>query len=235
MPVLTNADNLCLGAIPVNRVYAGATKVWPPNYLNAEVSTASSPDPGPLPSQCVFVWRAQGTNTALGSLCSQYEADPQRAWLIRRNNASGRMTVNLVVDGTSANAPSMSTVSAPASIPPTATPEVLAVAIDHAVASCRMWRTNVAGVLVADASAGTMAPVAPFDSNTVIRIGSFAAASTPWIGRIYWVELRTGLDPRAGTLIWRFDASEYRSGTTFTDARGRVWTLTNSGNGLVVP
>ena len=137
MPILTAADNLLLGSTPLNRVYAGATKVWPPNYLNAEVGTVSSPDPGPpLPTQCVFVFRVLGTTTVLGSLCSQYEVDPQRSWLIRRNQTNGAFTVNLVPSaGTAASSKAMVT-STPYT-PPTTVPETLAVSIDQSVASAR--------------------------------------------------------------------------------------------------
>jgi len=44
-------------------------------------------------------------------------------------------------------------------------------------------------------------------------------------GRIYWAQLEK-LD---GTVIWRFDATEYPgTGTSYTDPRGRVWTLSNA-------
>ena len=48
-------------------------------------------------------------------------------------------------------------------------------------------------------------------------------------GRIYWIEMRTGLDPAAGSVLWRFDAAEYSgSATSFTDPRGRTWTLSTA-------
>ena len=234
MPILTAADSLRLGATPLNRVYAGTTKVWPANYLDAEVGTASTPDPGPpLPSQCVFVFRVLGTTTALGSLCSQYEVDPQRSWLIRRNQTNGAFTVNLVPSaGTAASSKAMTT-STPYT-PPTTVAETLAVSIDQSVASTRIWRIGADGAWVADAAVTGVSVGPIFDSSTVIRIGSFSANATPWTGRIYWIEQRDGLDPAAGNLIWRFDASEYRSGTGWTDARGRVWTLINA-NSIIVP
>ena len=56
----------------------------------------------------------------------------------------------------------------------------------------------------------------------------------PWDGRIYSVELRTGLDPIGGALLWRFDGDDYPgTGTTYVDPRGRTWTL--SAAGAIVP
>ena len=50
-----------------------------------------------------------------------------------------------------------------------------------------------------------------------------------WGGRIHYVELRTGLNPAAGSVLWRFDANDYPgTGTVYTDPRGRTWTLTSA-------
>ena len=50
-----------------------------------------------------------------------------------------------------------------------------------------------------------------------------------WDGRVYWVEVRSGLDPAGGTVLWRFDADTYPgSGTSYKDHQGRTWTLTNT-------
>ena len=235
MPILTAADNLLLGATAVNRVYAGAKKVWPPNYLDAVVGSASTPDPGPLPAQCIWVYKVRNTlPVTIGVVAAQYEADPNRSWLVRRA-VNGTITLTMPTSaGTSSGARTYTTSNVPQRLP-TGGDEILANSFDETVATVRMWRVDATGAWVADASNGTvLSPQVTFDSTSVVRIGRFAT-STPWIGRIYWVELRTGLDPRAGTLVWRFDASEYPgTGTTFTDARGRVWTL-SAANSIVVP
>ena len=67
----------------------------------------------------------------------------------------------------------------------------------------------------------------PFNSVSTICVGSWSTGGQPWDGNIYWVEQRTGLDPAAGSVVWRFDAQEHISGTTWTDARGRLWTVNN--------
>jgi hypothetical protein len=66
------------------------------------------------------------------------------------------------------------------------------------------------------------------DSHGVVHLG-ISGTTDRWTGRIYWVELRTGTDPTAGTVIWRFDANDYPgTGTTYVDPRGRTWTLTSA-------
>ena len=39
----------------------------------------------------------------------------------------------------------------------------------------------------------------------------------------------TIVQPQPDSLIWRCDPSEYKTGLTWTDARGRVWTLSAAG------
>ena len=48
-----------------------------------------------------------------------------------------------------------------------------------------------------------------------------------WNQPIWWVEMRTGSVPGAGTLIFRFDPAEHPGGavTTWSDPRGRSWTI----------
>ena len=88
---------------------------------------------------------------------------------------------------------------------------------------------NLADSWVAGVSA-TFTKVVPFDSSSVMRIGQYPGGSMWSAGdRIYSVELRTGLDPAAGTVLWRFDANDYPgTGTSYADPRGRTWTLTNA-------
>jgi hypothetical protein len=67
------------------------------------------------------------------------------------------------------------------------------------------------------------------NSVTPLHIGSRSVSGTDrFNNRIHWVELRTGLNPGAGTLMCRFDASE-STGTTWTDPRGVPWTLSAAG------
>jgi hypothetical protein len=69
-----------------------------------------------------------------------------------------------------------------------------------------------------------------FDSTASITIGGLAGGSLyQWDGRIYSVEMRTGVVPGAGSVVWRFDAEDYPgTGTSYVDPRGRTWTLTTA-------
>ena len=70
-----------------------------------------------------------------------------------------------------------------------------------------------------------------FDASELLRIGiQLGGNPAVFEGNIYSVEQRSGLDPNAGGVLWRFDASEYPgTGTVYADPRGRTWTLTTAG------
>jgi hypothetical protein len=76
-------------------------------------------------------------------------------------------------------------------------------------------------------------PLVPYNSPEPVDIGrerfDWSVPGDGW-GRVYWAEMRTGVVPGEGTLLWRFDASE-RTGTEayFTDPRGRQWLLYRHG------
>ena len=71
-----------------------------------------------------------------------------------------------------------------------------------------------------------------FNSTSLLRIGQQTGGSpATFDGTIYWVEMRTGLDPDGGTVIAKFNANDYVSGTTTTSG-GRVWTTVS---GTITP
>ena len=61
-----------------------------------------------------------------------------------------------------------------------------------------------------------------------------APYNTP-LGQFYWVEMRSGSDYLNGSLLWRMDIDEYVTGTAWTDARGRTWTLSNEASVVFDP
>ena len=76
--------------------------------------------------------------------------------------------------------------------------------------------------------AGPAAPGGFVDVAAALEVGAQHVGTQHfWKGRIQWVEMRTGLVPGAGLRKFRFDASEHRADTTWTDANGRTWTITN--------
>ena len=211
-------------------------------WLVPSVSNATCPDPGNfIGDDFVFVMKAKGPLVATGALtvASQSPADPNRAWRMNRNGlsgtaAQGALQASFYPAGTVAGPPG--SFNAPSSVTnngitlDVANAQLLAYAYNKTTGAWRSMLSTDGGVtwpVVRSGTATTMA--AFFDSTGPVRIGSDATGgSTVWDGTINWVEVRSGIDPLAGTLLWRFDANEHVSGTSWTDARGHVWTLTSA-------
>jgi hypothetical protein len=68
------------------------------------------------------------------------------------------------------------------------------------------------------------------NSASPLHIGSRSVTGTDrYNNRVHWAELRTGLNPGAGTLRWRFDATEAPPGaTSYIDPRGVPWDLSST-------
>lgn len=196
-------------------------------YLTGTVGSATTPDPGPLPDEFTLVYKVRGpTGGAQNVIAAQWTSSPNMAYMFQRTVGSTNHGFWYSLDGTA-----VVQRSAPGeAITPTAD-QFLAMSISRTQFLNRPWSsTNGTGWTPVNAGV-TSAPLAtPFvDATGVLRIGARITNTEPWNGRIYWVELRTGLDPAAGTVLWRFDADEYPgTGTTWTDPRGRAWTLTTA-------
>ena len=68
------------------------------------------------------------------------------------------------------------------------------------------------------------------NSATPLHIGSRSVTGTDrYNQRIYWVEMRTGLNPGAGNLVFRCDASDWSTGTYWYDRRDVQWSLSAAG------
>jgi hypothetical protein len=74
---------------------------------------------------------------------------------------------------------------------------------------------------VSENNAGTMGAGSTFTANTGQTVTVNQTAGN------------TVVQPQPDTTVWRFDANDYVSGTSYTDPRGRVWTL--SAGGAIVP
>ena len=75
----------------------------------------------------------------------------------------------------------------------------------------------------------TLAWLQTINSTVALHIGSRSVTGADRFNqRIYWVEMRAGLNPGAGSLRFRFDSSE-ASGTSWTDPRGVPWSLSAAG------
>jgi hypothetical protein len=234
---------LRVGVIPEPDVpgYWTDAVAYVPGYLTPTVGTVTTPDPGPLPNDFVVVFKVQGPTTATApatanqTIASQYDADPQRSWLLRRVFTNGQLAWTFTPTGTAAAATGRSS-------PTTATP--ITAGADEYVAIANTFNDGLGGGTPGHVSAyrstdggATWTPqgtttnwvaTTAFDSTGPVRVGAWSTTGDKFYGRIYWCELRTGLDPAAGTVVWRFDADDYPGGsvTSYTDPRGRTWTLT---------
>jgi hypothetical protein len=245
MTALNYAEKLRLGSKFVDRAYVGTTKVWPQTedqlaWFTPTTGGISTPDPGVPPTTFTLVSKLRGPfNAAVyNTLAAQYPSSSGRSWHFSRRadteTYAGRIHSSLSENGTTWK---VNTVAPGTGLLPINYDydEELAVAIDitGAVGTARIqvWE-KLQGIWQRIGNLTTVysgsAPVL-FDSSAPVTIGASGdGTSNPFDGRIYSVEMRTGLVPNAGTVLWRFDANDYPgSGMEFTDPRGRVWTMTN--------
>jgi hypothetical protein len=184
-------------------------------YLNAEVGYASLPDPGPFPAEATVIWTARSNLPLTGPgdehIASQDGTPDQgekRAWNVYRpafgldhwfwlqspdQSGWGSDLVQHLVQ----------------QLPATGEVEHLAMTIDQApVLSVRLYREVDGQWAPVGPAQSQPGPIAMVDSPSPIRIGRGMNGAGGWHGRIHSVELRTGLDPAGGTVLWRFDAAD---------------------------
>ena len=190
-------------------------------YLTPTVGTVTTPDPGPLPNECTFVFKIRGpTGSDYNVIAAQLYGT--FSFQIFRYYPNSDLYWVFYPDGSQYSLP----------VPPiTGGDETFAMsfALDNGAGrhTGRLW-TFDGSMWTGDTPFDVGPAVIPADSADPLQIGQHGYGSL-FNGRIYSVELRTGLDPAAGTVLWRFDADEYPgTGTVYTDPRGRTWTLTNT-------
>jgi hypothetical protein len=199
-------------------------------YLNPTVGTATTPDPGPLTATFTIVFRVQGPSTSTGTVTAQYETSGQFSWAVKRLNTDGRLNVQTSANGTSLAGNALVTAGAVTA----GVDEYLAVSVTlnngSGFQAIAVKRSTNLGVSYTQVGTTTVATNVPWDSTSVVRVGAdTGGGSNKWNGRIFAVEMRDGLDPVAGTVLWRFNAADYPgTGTTYVDPRGRTWTLTSA-------
>jgi hypothetical protein len=186
-------------------------------YLAPVYGTVSTPDPGPLPDDCTFIMRVSH-QTGNGQAVFGQWGDPQSSFILYRgingghqlqfsNTGTAGPTLTLFLPVVDQNVPDVVAVTVHASVTPTV------------VTALR--RTGSTWTEIAQSNSPDIDRA--FDSNRTLDIGGW------FDGRIYSVELRTGLDPTAGTVVWRFDAADYRGLSPYIDPRGRTWTVNWTG------
>ena len=183
---------------PVSLVLTATTDV-PAAYLDPSVGTVTTPDPGPLPNACTFVFKVRQAYEMAGNpgIANQYAADPQRSWSLTRPPGVSRFDFHSTSTGMHAN---LVTKAAPTSFAATfGTDETVALSITLNNGSSQeilsVTRSLNNGVTwETPTTTNTGATVTPFDSNASLSVGNWSTAA-PFPGRVYSVELRTGLDP----------------------------------------
>lgn len=197
-------------------------------YLTPTIGTATTPDPGPLPNPCTFVFKVRGPIGTSGQrIVSHWPTAGNLSWTLYRRNDLNRIGALVSADGTTT-----ALQIEPSSPIVTHEIEHLAYSLtsdNGANSVARSWGSPDGGATWQPLAPLSGARVTPFDSTGPVRIGAQGTATALWDDRIYSVELRTGLDPAAGAVVWRFDADDYPgTGTVYTDPRGRQWTLTSA-------
>ena len=189
-------------------------------HLVPTVGTVTTPDPGPLPTQATFVFKVRGPAAGVvGAIAAQFEGASEYSWSLNRGNMQP-LTWWTSTDGLSTSSSGLSALT------PTEKDEWLAFTRDASLTIETLigWRSANKGRTWIEVGRYTRPQRVPFDSSSVLRIGGNGEGET-WNGRIYSVELRSGLTPTSGSVVWRFDANEYTSGTSYVDPRGRTWTV----------
>ena len=196
-------------------------------YLTPTVGTVTTPDPGPLPEQYTWVTHVAGPWAGTWeTFAAQHETMGQYSWRWDFHSGMPAMRPLTTSDGQDGGLV-LPWLPFPAMSPWMATSMVRDNDAGQAVSTGYVSTDGLTWSQVASASDPAF-PV--FDSSSVVRVGAADGAGVQTVaGRIYSVELRTGLDPAAGTVLWRFDADDYPgTGTSYSDPRGRTWTLTNA-------
>ena len=217
--------------IPVNPAAPMLPETVITGYLDAPVGSVSTPDSGPLPAACVWVMKLRPTNIMSSdhSFGGQWDAGTI-SWSLYMQN--GNFFVGLSLDGTTQYANSYAG-AINATTVPNGVDVYFAMRIEN---DFNGTQGRVTIFRSADGTnwtqVGLLTPTkwtVLHDSTGPIRGGVRRVGSPPFQGRMYSMEMRTGIDPNAGTLLWRFDANDYPgTGLSYVDPRGKTWTLTTA-------
>ena len=193
-------------------------------YLTPTVGTATTPDPGVPPNDCTFVYKVRANLAGPDqNIVAQFEGAPNNSWGL--HTSPNEPSVYWYTSNNGTNLTLAGTITVPRIF--TAVDEWHSLSVSSTTLT---GRKSIDGG-VTWTQIGTTPNTQPtlFDSSSVMRVGLGAGGLGVYQGRIYSVELRSGLDPAAGSVLWKFDANDYPgTGTSYTDPRGRTWTLTSA-------
>jgi hypothetical protein len=212
--------------------------IYTPQVLTPSVGTASTPTFAAAQITGDRVWVAKlrkNAVTSVGKIASKLLNTAVYAWELSVDATNG-LTLTYSLTGAAAIVASVATYAQWQTIP-AGTDFWIAVWFDVDAGASN----KAAGALLAYdgasyATFGSMYTIAGVytthaDNAAPIVIGNTSGGTAGLFdGRIYTVENRTGNSPTdpGATVLWRFDAAEWITGTTFTDASGKVWTLTSA-------
>lgn len=185
-------------------ISADGYRTTPAGVANTFITT---PDPGPLPAEYTIVWDVVGPTGVTGSIVGQHQnSTTDRSWLLSRG--TGPALIYATFSAGTATPVSTRTNTAPA----------VTGGRDRTAVSVTADNGTGKGVLTSwTYTAGAWSVVQTFtlatsyltwDSSLPVRIGNVTATVNPFQGDIYSVEMRSGLDPTAGTVLWRFDGND---------------------------
>ena len=193
-----------------------------PVYLDATVGTATLPDPGVMPTEFTFIVDAEPFDPLGDSKAIASQFGGGGSWIFGGSGVDFVMTLQtaggqIYLGGGGGLTPERATYACSATLNDGAGHSRMTIRRLEPDGTWSSLGSNQAAVAVI------------LDSPDVVRIGAVFTNSYLYDEPIYFVELRTGLDPTAGTVLWRFDAEDYPgTGTSYVDPRGQTWTLTNA-------
>ena len=205
--------------------------------LRPAVSRATTPDPFTGWPTTGFVWvfkirGPQSGSSASQTIASQNLQSPNWSFDLIRKGDTGQIVHVSHGSGTQYPSQSLIYLTPPAGVNRNAA-QYLAVSYVKDTMISRAYESTDGGVTypeVSSSSAGSSVGMSDSPDPMVIG-GTGPGATYPtniFDDAIYWVELRTGTDPKGGTILFRFDLDNYVSGTSWVDARGKTWTVSNA-------
>ena len=197
-------------------------------YLTPTVGLVSSPDPGPITTDLTLTARIRKTDFTT----SAYIATHPDAWTLWFYD--GYLIFSHISNtGVNSTEYVMTPEQTLASFPPG---QDLRIGVKFQ-RNDGTGRTQAVAITSADGITWTPIGGPPVWATPNPAVTAFAdvagpmyvGSPIPLVDRIYSAEMRTGLNPTGGTLLWRFDANDYSGvGTSYTDPRNRTWTLSSA-------
>jgi hypothetical protein len=184
-------------------------------YLDPTIGTVTAPSPtNVLPNQFTVITDADMGSTENDTLVSQQGSGTSQ-WLMYTTGG------NAVVFN-------MGGIYLIGTFPTTPAVVACSVTLNDGTNSRLVVRQKNADGTWTQIASVSAAPITLTHSTSPLQIGAFASGAYVHEPPIRFVELRTGLDPADGNVLWRFNADDYMGGDIIVDSvTGVTWTLTD--------